>query len=163
MSYLMLILRFLNNVKLKRSFQLLIENKIGNDDSNSGDETVLVSDIGVGESYGHEDALPCADNSSSHGLQVEDALASDIGVGILSYGHEDALPCADNSSSHGLQVEDALTSDIGVGVLSYGHEDALPCADNSSSHDLEIEDALASDIALHKESYEDTLTCAGNM
>ena len=125
---------------MKRSFQLLIENKIGNNDSNSGDETVLVSDIGVDESYGHEDALPCADNSSSDGLQVEDALTSDIGVGVLSYGHEDALPCADNSCSHDLEIEDALTSDIGVGVLSYGHEDALPCADNSSSHDLEIEE-----------------------
>ena len=155
--------QILNNVKLKRPFQLLIENKIGNNDSNSGDETVLVSDIGVGESCGHEDALPCADNSSSHGLQVEDALTSDIGVGVLSYGHEDALPCADNSCSHDLEIEDALTSDTGVGVLSYGHEDALPCADNSSSHDLEIEDALASEIALEKESYEDALTSAGNM
>ena len=64
---------------------------------------------------------------------------------------------------HDLKIEDALTSDIGVGVLSYGHEDALPCADNSCSHDLEIENALASDIALDKESYEDALTCAGNM
>ena len=80
-------------LKQKKSFQLLIKNKIGNDDSNSGDQTVLESDIGVGESYGHEDALPCA-NSSSHDLEIEDALASDIALDKESY--EDALTCTGN-------------------------------------------------------------------
>ena len=74
--------------------------------------------------------MPCANNSSSHDLEVQDALASDVGVGEESCGHEDALPYTDNTSGYDLEVEDARASDVALEKESYGHEDAFTCAGN---------------------------------
>ena len=60
--------QILNNVELKKSFQILIQNKVLNHETNSANN----------DSYCHEDALICA-GDSDYINEVEDGPASDIG------------------------------------------------------------------------------------
>ena len=84
--------QILNNVELQKSFQILIQNKVSNNETNSANN----------ESYSHEDALTCA-GDSDYTNEVEDAPASDIGGG--------AAACI-NISNGDIPLDTTTTDDV---------------------------------------------------